>query len=70
MTAIRNYLIPSWNVQIQHVLSEANFCADRLAKLAMSRHNNFELLDNPLEELKFWLERDVLGGSVPRLVAN
>lgn len=45
---VRNLLAHFWEVRIQHVVREANFCADFLAKLGITVSQPHVVLEAPL----------------------
>lgn len=70
LTAIHVRMQLNWDVTVTHILKEANYSADKLARIAASQPQGVHVLLHPSDELLFWLKSDSVGGSVLRLVTH
>ncbi|CAN1189723.1 Putative ribonuclease H protein At1g65750 [Linum perenne] len=65
---IREFFNRDWEVTISHVFREGNFAADYLANLGHAHHHGVHLLSLFDCNLSYFLRRDCMGISEPRLI--
>ncbi|CAN1160257.1 Putative ribonuclease H protein At1g65750, partial [Linum perenne] len=59
-----------WQISVHHIYRAANFVVDYLANLGHSFDLGVHLLNSPDVSLQYWLNFDVLGGCIERLISN
>ncbi|GLT78375.1 hypothetical protein SLA2020_499130 [Shorea laevis] len=66
----RNLLALFHEVEVHHVLQEANAAADCLAKMGAHSNSSFVMLDECPTALRFILYADVIGTTMPKTIAT
>ncbi|CAN1120874.1 Putative ribonuclease H protein At1g65750 [Linum perenne] len=68
VNSIREFFKRDWSVTISHIYREGNFAADYLANFGHGTTRGVHLISLPDCNLSYFLRRDCMGISEPRLI--